>query len=296
VTDWSWVDEEHWVPEGFIDTTRASPARIYDYLLGGKDNFAVDRNAADRAASIAPWARNGARACREYLISAVGLMAGHVDQFIDIGSGLPTATNVHDAVRAVKPDARVLYVDNDATTLAHARALLACDGSNGTGVVFGDLRRPDELLERIDHEWGHLIRLDEPVGLILSAILHFLTDADRAHQIVTGLVDRLPIGSCLMISHIVAGHDDKPSKELRTAAGVYTSNVSAPLVVRTPAEIDAFFDGLDMLEPLHQLAHDGQPMPVLGGIGIKRAPTPEDDEWVVEEAALNAVAADPSSQ
>jgi len=283
VTDWSWVDEhEPWEPEGFIDLTRASPARIYDYLLGGKDNFDVDRIAADRAAQVAPWARDGARACRAYLIDAVRLMAGQVDQFLDIGSGLPTEMNVHEAVQTVSPEARVLYVDYDALTLAHARARLSYPPA-GVGVMFGDLRRPGDILDDVERTFEHLIRLDEPVGLVLSAILHFITDADRAHQIVATLVDRLAPGSCLMISHIVAGHDDQPSKDLRAAAGVYTSHAAVPLVVRTRAEIEAFFDDLTMIDPLHQLTHDGTPMPVLGGIGVKPTPAPADDDWLGDE-------------
>jgi S-adenosyl methyltransferase len=164
-----WVDPR--IPNG---PTRPNAARIYDYWLGGRDHYACDRQVGDQVAAQAPWAPLGARACRAYLRDGVAFLAGHgIGQFLDIGSGLPTAGNVHQIAQHVNPTARVLYVDHDPVVLAHAHALL--EGDAGVAVLEGDLRDPGAILAAVRAR-NDILDLGRPVAVLLSAVIHFISE------------------------------------------------------------------------------------------------------------------------
>jgi O-methyltransferase involved in polyketide biosynthesis len=229
-------------PQG-IDPNVPSPARIYDYLLGGKDNFAVDRAAAEKILEHAPNAKEAAQANRRFLIRAVEYLADQgIRQFLDIGAGLPTQENVHEVALRKAPDSRIVYVDNDPIVLAHARALLACNAQ--TIAVAGDLREPESILDNPEVT-AHL-DFNEPVGLILVAILHFIPD-EAAYPAVAKLRDRLAPGSHLVISHGSAGRlDDKGVAAIRR---VYARSSAGEAVARTREEILRFFEGASSSSP-----------------------------------------------
>ncbi|MFF5860298.1 SAM-dependent methyltransferase [Streptomyces sp. NPDC012751] len=223
-----------------IDTSRPHPARIYDYLLGGKDNYEVDQEAGDRLAAAAPEARIGVRANRAFLQRAVRYVVGSgVRQILDIGTGLPTSPNVHEVAQQVAPDVRVAYVDNDPIVAAHGNALLSRSGT--TRIVLGDLRDPRTVLDHPDVR--QLIDFEQPVALLLVAILHFLSEADRPAEIVATLRDALPAGSFLVLSHATGDFADRSD-----AQAVYT-NATASLNLRTRAQVERFFDGFELVEP-----------------------------------------------
>ncbi|MHC3472098.1 SAM-dependent methyltransferase [Streptomyces sp. 7R007] len=223
-----------------IDTSRPHPARIYDYLLGGKDHYEVDQRAGDALVAVAPEARVGVRANRAFLHRAVRhVVADGVRQILDIGTGLPTSPNVHEVARAAAPDVRVAYVDNDPIVKAHADALLS--GSGATSVVLADLRDPQSILGHPDI--ARLIDFDEPVAVLLVAILHFVRDAERPAEIVAALRDALRPGSYLVLSHATGDFAERDQ-----AQAVY-DNASATMNLRTRAEVERFFDGFDLVDP-----------------------------------------------
>src|SRR5687767_7858693 len=172
-----------------VNTGVPNPARIYDYLLDGKDNFPADRDVAEQLLAIAPVARDVVEDNRAFLRRAVRFLAAEagIRQFIDLGSGLPTQGNVHEIAQAVAPDERVVYVDNDAMVVTHSRALLAGDN---TAAIQADLREPDRLLG--DAELRELIDFDQPIALLLMAILHFFPDDEDPFGIVARFRDALP--------------------------------------------------------------------------------------------------------
>ncbi|MFI1368641.1 SAM-dependent methyltransferase [Streptomyces griseochromogenes] len=223
-----------------IDTSRPHPARIYDYLLGGKDNYEVDQLAGDELAAAAPEVRIGVRANRAFLQRAVRhVVAGGVRQILDIGTGLPTSPNVHEIAHETAPDVRVAYVDNDPIVAAHANALLSSSGA--TSVVLGDLRDPRAVVDHPDVR--RTIDFDEPVALLLVAVLHFLTDAEQPAQAVAALRDALPAGSFLVLSHATGDFAD------RSAAQAVYNKATATLNLRSRAEVERFFDGFELIEP-----------------------------------------------
>ncbi|MEW2567758.1 SAM-dependent methyltransferase [Streptomyces sp. NPDC047070] len=223
-----------------IDTSRPHPARIYDYLLGGKDNYEVDQRAGDALAAAAPEVRIGLRANREFLRRAVRYVVGSgVRQILDIGTGLPTSPNVHEIAHEVAPDVRVAYVDNDPIVSAHADALLSGSGANS--IVLADLRDPRAIVDHPDVR--RVIDFDEPVAVLLVAIVHFLTDADEPERIVATLRDALPAGSFLVLSHATGDFAD------RTDAQAVYSKATASLNLRSRAGIERFFDGFELVEP-----------------------------------------------
>jgi trans-aconitate methyltransferase len=263
-----------------IDTGVPNPARIYDYLLEGKDNFPADRDVADQLLAIAPVARDVVEDNRAFLRRAVSHLAKEagIRQFIDLGSGLPTQGNVHEIAQAIAPDARVVYVDNDAMVVTHSRALLAGDN---TAAIQADLREPDALLEHA--ELRELIDLDQPVALLLMAILHFLPDDEDPFGIVARFRDALPAGSYLAISH---GTRDVPARSDMPAADMAEMGArverlyqltTASLVTRTRAQVERFFAGFDLLEPglveiqLWRPDDQGSKLPggFYGGVGRK---------------------------
>ncbi|MFI6336617.1 SAM-dependent methyltransferase [Streptomyces sp. NPDC050535] len=223
-----------------MDTSRPHPARIYDYLLGGKDNYEVDQRAADELISAAPEARIGVRANRAFLQRAVRfLVRGGVRQILDIGTGLPTSPNVHETAQELAPDVRVAYVDNDPIVKAHGDALLGHSGANS--IVLSDLRDPRAVVDHPDVR--RVIDFDKPVGLLLVAVLHFLTDAEKPGQVIAALGDALPAGSFLVLSHATGDFAD------RSAARAVYNKATATLNLRSRAEIERFFDGFELVEP-----------------------------------------------
>jgi hypothetical protein len=225
-----------------IDRSRPSVARMYDYYLDGKDNFAVDREAVARVEAVMPDVRQVARENRAFLRRAVRFMAAAgVRQFIDIGAGLPTAGNTHEIAQQTAPGSRVVYVDNDPMVLAHGRALLATDQS--TTVVAADLRRPAEVVEH--PETRQLIDFQQPVGVLLIAMTHFLLDAER-EQVMHALQEAIAPGSHVAITHVTG---DRHARE--TVEGVQRaySATPTPIYFRTYPDVLRFFDGLSVVEP-----------------------------------------------
>jgi len=236
---WYSSDEGGPVPAG-IDPSVPSPARMYDYYLGGKDNYAADREAAEKALSAVPHGRQIARANRDFLCRAMVLMAGHgIRQFIDLGTGIPTSPNVHELARRAQPDARVLYVDNDRVVTVHNLALLAKD--DGIMAVNGDIRDPGGIIASPERQ--ELIDLHQPVGVLCVAVLHFITETDGPYGIVETFKQAMAPGSFLALSHITS---DGTGPDVIAAVQEAYAKASAPAVFRTRGEIQRFFDGLDM--------------------------------------------------
>jgi hypothetical protein len=229
-----------------IDTSVAHHARMWDYLLGGKDNFAADRAAADALAQAWPGIRIAAWEDRAFLRRAITYLAswqgGGLRQFLDVGTGLPRVDATHQVAQAITPGARVVYVDNDPLVLVHARALLISVTPEGmTSYVDADLRRPQSILE--DPNLRGTLDLSEPVVLVLGAVLHLLSDADDPDAIVGTLMAALPPGSALVATH---GSLDELDEE---TIGSLKKTDWGQFVPRTAAEIQRFFDGLDVQEP-----------------------------------------------
>src|SRR5437868_3022425 len=225
-----------------VDPSVPSTARIYDYLLGGKDNFASDRAAAEAVLNMLPESRQMAKDNRAFLGRAVRHLAeSGITQYLDIGAGLPTQENVHQVALAANPDARIVYVDNDPIVLVHARALLADNPS--TTVLKGDLHSPEEIL---DAAAEHL-DFTKPVAIIIAAILHFFPDSDEVQQIVDALRARLVPGSALVISHGFPG--DLPAERFHEGDRVYAQTSSGGAAGRGIAEIAGLFGELTLVEP-----------------------------------------------
>lgn len=227
----------------------AHPARVYDYLLGGRDNFAVDRAAAEAMLAPIPSGRTMVRANREFLVRAVRFAVGElgVRQFLDIGSGLPTQHNVHQVAQAVDPTAHVLYVDKDPVVAAHSRALLAAATPQGrTSFLMADATDPGAILDsiRTDPDLAATIDPTRPVALMLVSMLMYFDDT-TAHRIVRTLVDALPPGSLLTISHPTA--DFAPDAVATAVAAGRAAGLT--YIPRTLRQVEAFFEGLDPVEP-----------------------------------------------
>jgi hypothetical protein len=189
-----------------IDTSKPHPARTYNYLLGGKDHFAADRETAEKSLASRPEARIGARENRAFLGRAVRYLATEagIRQFLDIGTGLPTTNNVHEVAQAVAPSSRIVYVDNDPMVLAHARALLTSAPEGRTAYIHADLRDPAAILS--DPVTRDVLDFTQPIALMLVAILHFIPDEDKPAEIIATLLDALPSGSYLTASHGTGEH------------------------------------------------------------------------------------------
>lgn len=257
-----------------IDASVATAARMYDYWLGGHDNFAADRIAALKVADAAPEVPVLARENRKFLGRAVRFLAGQagIEQFLDLGTGLPSRGNVHQVAQQEKPQARVLYADIDPMVLAHSRALKT---SAGTAVIQADMREPDVILGHPDAR--RLIDLSRPLAVLFAAALHFISDADGPHAIVSRFLNAAAPGSYLLVSHATTDPSLKAAADV-TAVYAATTNPATP---RSHAEILAFFDGLDLIEPglvpVPQWRPD-EPEPadpgkhwLLGGVGRKLA-------------------------
>ncbi len=230
-------------PRG-IDPTVPSVARIYDFLLGGKDNFAVDRAAAEKLLELTPNVREGVRENRRFLKRAVRLMAGRgIRQFLDIGAGLPTQENVHQVAQAEAPDSRVVYIDNDPIVLTHGRALLA--DNKQTIVLDGDMRTPEAILD--DPQVTAHLDFTQPVGLLMLSVLHFIPEQADAERIVTTLRDRLVPGSALAITHLTSG--DLDEEQVEEGRAVYARADAGLPTPRTHAQVLRFFDGFELVPP-----------------------------------------------
>ena len=227
-----------------IDTTVPHSARIWNYWLGGKDNFAVDRAAGDAWAETFPGIRDIARASRSFLTRSLHYLAAEagIRQFLDIGTGLPTADNTHQVAQRVAPGARIVYVDNDPLVLAHARALLTSTPEGATAYIHADLRDPDKILA----EAAEALDFTKPIALILSGVLGHVVDIGEARSIVRGLMDALPSGSYLSLNDgtSVVGGD-----QVEQATQDYNESGALPYIQRTPEEIASFFDGLELVPP-----------------------------------------------
>ena len=228
-----------------FDTSVANQARIYDYLLGGKDNYAADRAFAEAALKIYPeWAFT-ARANRAFLKRVVRYLTAEagIRQFLDIGTGIPTAGNTHQVAQEIAPETRVVYVDYDPIVLAHARALLTSHEAGATGYIDADLRDTAAILDRA----SQLLDFSKPVAVTLIAILHAIPDSDDPHAIVARLMDRVPSGSYLAIS--LLGQEFIPPETLKEVQDTANSMVQGQFAWRSRDEAARFFEGMDLVAP-----------------------------------------------
>ncbi len=258
-----------------MDTTVPHSARIWNYWLGGKDNFAVDRAAGDAWAATFPGISDIARASRSFLIRTTRYLADEagVRQFLDIGTGLPTADNTHQVAQRIAPEARIVYVDNDPMVLAHARALLTSTREGATAYIHADLGEPDKIMA----EAAKTLDFAKPIALILSGVLGHVTDTGEARSIAHRLMDALPSGSYLSLNDgtsVVGGEQHEQATE------DYNQTGAVPYVQRTPEEIASFFDGLELVEPgvvscprwRPEASEDGPPAEVDAFGGVARKP------------------------
>jgi S-adenosyl methyltransferase len=227
-----------------FDTSVAHYTRMYNYWLGGKDNFAADREAGDRAIEAFPHIVLSVRANRAFLSRAVRFLAGEagIRQFLDIGTGLPAANNTHEVAQEIAPGSRVVYVDNDPFVLAHARALLASEPKSSTEFLDADVRDPRAILAAA----GRLLDFSRPVAVMLLAILQHLDDEDDPGAIVAALLDALPPGSYLALSHPAK---DLHAEGINRMACTLTEMTGEEITLRTGPAVTKFFEGLELVEP-----------------------------------------------
>jgi O-methyltransferase involved in polyketide biosynthesis len=260
-------------PSDKIDTTVPHNARVWNYFLGGKDNYAVDRAAAEEYRSIFPEIVDIARADRAFLASAVNhVVAAGVRQFLDIGTGLPTLDNTHEVAQRLAPESRVVYVDDDPLVLVHARALLVGSAEGATDYLHADLREPDRILAAA----ARTLDFTRPVAVMLLGILHFLTDDDGPHEIVRRLVDATCAGSYLALTHATRELGGQANAE---AQQFWNDNAAVPITARSHQQIIAYFDRLDLVEPgvvplgrWRPEPSAGTPVEVAGYCGVGRKP------------------------
>ena len=255
-----------------IDTTVPHSARIWNYWLGGKDNYSVDREAGDQFSAIYPGIVDIARADRAFLGRVIRYLAGEagIRQFLDVGTGLPTADNTHQVAQGAAPESRVVYVDNDPLVLAHARALLTSSTEGATHFVDADMRDAGAVL-RDAAQW---LDLTQPVALTFMGVLGHVVDHDQARSIVNALLEGLPSGSYLSINDSV-----NTSEALEEALRVYEASGAVPYRTRTPEQFASYFEGLEIVEPGVINVDDWRPdagaargpeIPQLGAVGRKR--------------------------
>ncbi len=262
MTDSAWTNPDGSDQQAIdLRTDRPHPARVYDYLLGGKDNFPADQAAAQQGLEANPNSRIPPRENRAFLGRAVRYLAEEagIRQFLDIGTGIPTSPNVHDVAQAVAPAARIVYVDNDPIVLAHARALLTSSPQGRTDYIDADLRDVEKILQ--SPQLHETLDLDQPVALLLIAIMHFIPDADDPYGIANRLLEALPSGSYLALSHLTGDFD--PAAWEGVAAIYRKSGVI--MRVRSRPEIERFFDGLELVEPGVQSLPRWRPDPDAAG-------------------------------
>lgn len=235
------MERPDWAPAE-IDIERPSAARMYDYYLGGNHNFAADRAAVEQIRAVIPDVEVGARANRAFLRRAVRFLTDSgIRQFLDIGSGIPTLGNVHEIAQQADPTARVAYVDIDPVAVAHSRKILA--GNDNATVIQADGRRPERVLA--DPDVRALLDFDQPIAVMLVAMLHFVSDDEDPAGILRAFRDAVPAGSYLVISH---GSPDSRPQEGAAGQAVYHRTAN-PLTLRTRAELTALFDGFTLVAP-----------------------------------------------
>ena len=256
-----------------IDTSVAHLARVYDYWLGGKDNFPADREAAEQAIAAYPMLPRSARSNRAFMRRAVRFLAAEagIRQFLDIGTGIPTSPNVHEVAQAVAPESRIVYADNDPIVLVHARALLTRGPEGLTDYIDGDVHDPDSILDTA----AKTLDLTRPVGLLLVAILHVVRDAQEAAGIVARLLAAVPPGSYLVLSHVAKDVQEEQVAEMMARL---SRLLHVELAARTSAEVSRFFEGLELVAPgvvqVHRWRPDqgvdlGEEFPMHGGVARK---------------------------
>jgi hypothetical protein len=232
------------VPVGLtLDPTVPSPARVWNFWVGGKDHFEADRDLAEKFGQVVPQMPLIARLTRQLIADTVSkLAADGIRQFLDIGTGLPTAENTHEVAQRLAPDSRVVYADNDPVVLAHARSLLTSTPEGKTAYLDADLRDPAKILAKA----AQTLDFSQPVAVLLIAVLHFIPDSDDPYGVVTTLMDAVPSGSYLAILHAASdvGSDDMPEAERR-----YNERASAQFHARDRAHVSRFFDGLELTSP-----------------------------------------------
>ena len=248
-----------------FDPSVPNPARMWNYWLGGKDNFAADRELAGRVLEAMPSMPLIARAARLFLIDAVHQLATEygVRQFLDIGTGLPTADNTHDVAQRAAPESKIVYVDYDPIVLSHAQALLTSTPEGRTDYIQADLRDTGTILKGA----ARALDLTRPVAVLLIAVLHFIPDADDPYAVVARLMDAVPSGSYLVMAH--AASDIAPGASAEMARR-YNAMSSASITPRSRGQVARFFDGLDLLPPglvpISRWGLSGQIDPATGGL------------------------------
>ena len=254
-----------------VDFSVPHSARIWNYWLGGKDNYQIDRDAGDEFLLHYPGQRGKAHACRHFLGRAVTHLTAEcgIRQFLDIGTGLPTANNTHDVAQSVAPESRIVYVDNDPLVLAHARALLTSTPEGTTNYIDADLADPDHILA----ETADILDFDRPIALLLLGVLGHIWDYEETRAIVRQLLSALPSGSFLL------GCDATITPEYLQAMEQYKDTGGIPYHARTPEEITGFYEGLELIPPGVVQIHLWRPEPTpfgeprqvdeMGGIGRK---------------------------
>ena len=255
-----------------FDTAIPHPARIYNYWLGGRDNYEADRVAAEQVIATQPSILATVRANRAFLRRAVQYLAGEAGiwQFLDIGTGLPTADNTHEVAQSIAPRSRIVYVDNDPIVLAHARALLSSTADGVTAYIQADARDTEEILRGA----AQTLDFGQPVAIMMLGVLHYIPDADSPHQIVSRLMDAVASGSHLAISEATRDIDRQSITE--SAARFNAQRVAAQFTPRTRAEIARYFTGLDLIDPglvplpqWRALADPAEQIPAYAGVGRK---------------------------
>jgi len=254
-----------------IDISVAHIARVYDYWLGGKDNFAVDREVGDKVLQIHPETALSVRANRAFLARSVRYLAqAGIRQFLDLGTGLPSANNTHEVAQAVAPESRVVYVDNDPIVLAHARVLLTSSPEGETGYLDADIKDPAAILAGA----RQLLDFTKPVGVMLVAVLHMLRDEENPQAIVDEFMAAVPEGSFLVISHLASDVQQETMAEMGRRLN---SSMTQQFTMRTREQVKGFFRGLTMVDPgvvltheWHQDSPDGEATPGVLWAGVAR--------------------------
>jgi hypothetical protein len=247
-----------------IDSSVAHIARVYDYWLGGKDNFAVDREVGDKVLEIHPETALSVRANRAFLARSVRYLAERegIRQFLDVGTGLPSANNTHEVAQAVAPESRVVYVDNDPIVLAHARALLTSSPEGETGYLEADIKDPDAILAGA----AELIDFTRPVAVMLVAVLHMLRHDEAPKAIVDRFMAAVPPGSFLVISHLAS---DVQRDTMAEMGRRLNESMTQQFTMRSRAQVTSFFDGLVLVEPGVVLTHEWRKDPgAPGNLGV----------------------------
>jgi hypothetical protein len=247
--------DQRWDPDLGIDITVAHPARVYDYWLGGKDNFAPDRVAGDRVLAVTPGLRYRVRANRAFLGRTVRYLAAEagVRQFLDLGTGIPAADNTHEVAQRVAPQARVVYADNDPIVLRHAQALLRSAPGGVTTYIEADLRDPQPILRQA----AATLDFSQPVAVMLLGVLHLVSDAEDPWRIVRELMVAVSPGSYLVISHPALDISEAQAEGQR----VYNQNVATQQTLRTRDQVARFFTGLELVPPGLVQVHQWRPDP-----------------------------------